>query len=207
MDTPSAPEKIIRPTFQRPDHHTGHNRFCQIFRDHWYLWFDLRMENEVPADQRANVTNIVQRMMLCRDPEGGYARYICPGCGFEHRVPFSCKTRFCPSCGKVHVDNWVNNITKNILEVPHLHITLTIPDSLRPFFLKDRRLLKELFRIGVQALQEVISNLYPGMRIGIVYTIHTFGRDLVFKPHVHLVTPAPTAGAVSLKVVSSMVNG
>jgi len=187
MDTPYTPEKIVRPTFQRPDHPTGHNRFCQIFRDHWYLWCDLRMENEVPADQRANVTNIVQRMMLCRDPEGGYARYICPGCGFEHRVPFSCKTRFCPSCGKVHVDNWVNNIAKDTPKVPHLHITLTIPDSLRPFFLKDRRLLKELFRIGVQALQKVISDLYPGMRIGIIYTIHTFGRDLVFKPHVHLV--------------------
>jgi hypothetical protein len=145
------------------------------------------MENEVPADQRANVTNIVQRMMLCRDPEGGYARYICPGCGYEHRVPFSCKTRFCASCGKVHVDHWVNNITKDILDVPHLHITLTTDDSLRPFFRRERRLLNELLRIGSQAVLEVIQDLYPGIRIGIVYTIHTFGRDLGFKPHVHLV--------------------
>jgi len=29
------------------------------------------MENEAPVDQRANITNIVQRMMLCRDPERG----------------------------------------------------------------------------------------------------------------------------------------
>ena len=187
MDPPYSPEKLVLSTFQHPDHPTGHNWFCQIFRDHWFRWCDLRMENEVPTDQRANVTNIVQRMMLCRDPEGGYARYICPGCGFEHRVPFSCKTRFCPSCGKVHVDNWVNNITKDILEVPHLHITLTTADSLRPFFLKDRSLLKELLLMGTQAVLEVVQSIHPGIRIGIVYTIHTFGRDLVFKPHVHLV--------------------
>jgi hypothetical protein len=73
---------------------------------------------------------------------------------------------------------------------------------------KDRRLLKELFRIGAQFR---CRKLYPtsirGMRIRIVYTIHTFGRDLVFTPHAPLVTPAPTAGAVSQHVVSSMVNG
>ena len=59
-------------------------------------------------------------MMLCRDPEGGYARWICPGCQYVHRVPFSCKTRFCPSCGKVHVDNWVNDFAKDMLDVPHI---------------------------------------------------------------------------------------
>ena len=126
-------------------------------------------------------------MMLCRDPEGGYARWICPGCQYEHRVPFSCKTRFCPSCGKVRVDNWVTNITKDMLEVPHLHITLTTDDSFRPFFRRDSRLLKELLRVGAQAVQEVLSDPYPGMQIGLVYTVHTFGRDLGYKPHVHLV--------------------
>ena len=85
MDIPYSPEKIVLSTFQHPDHPTGHNRSCQIFRDHLFRWCDLRMENEVLTDQRTNVTSIVIRMMLCRDPEGVYARYICPGCGFEHR--------------------------------------------------------------------------------------------------------------------------
>ena len=65
---------------------------------------DLRLANEVPFDQQAYVRGIIRRMMLCLDPEGGYARWICPSCQYELRVPFSCKTRFCPSCGKVKVD-------------------------------------------------------------------------------------------------------
>jgi hypothetical protein len=145
------------------------------------------MENEVPADERAYVNKIVLRLMLCRDSEGGYARYICPGCQYEHCIPFSCKTSFCPSCGKVKVDNWVNDIIKDILEVPHLHITLTTDDSFRPFFRRESRFLDELLRVGAQAVQELVSEIYPGMRIGLVYTVYTGGRDQVYKPHAHLV--------------------
>ena len=103
--------------------------------------------------------------MLCRDPEGGYARYLCPGCQYEHRVPFSCKTRFCPSCGKIHVDNWVNDIAKNMLEVPHLHITLTTDNLLRPFFYADRLLLKLLLQFAAQAVREILEDLYPDVHI------------------------------------------
>ena len=36
----------------------------------------------------------VERMLLCRDPNAGYARHVCPGCGYDRRVPSSCKPRF-----------------------------------------------------------------------------------------------------------------
>lgn len=126
-------------------------------------------------------------MLLCRDPNAGYARYVCPGCEYDLRVPFSCKTRFCPSCGKVRVDNWVNDVACDLLEVLHLHITLTIDDLLWPFFHANRSLLKILLPTAAQAIRELVADLYPGVRIGLIYTIHTFGRDLGFKPHVHLV--------------------
>jgi hypothetical protein len=125
--------------------------------------------------------------MSCRDPNAGYARYVCPGCQYEHCVPFSCKTRFCPSCGKVRVDNWVNDIVRDLLEVPHLHITLTTDDLLWPCFLDDRSRLKILLHTAAQVVRELVDELYPGVRIGMIYTIHTYGRDLGFKPHVHLV--------------------
>lgn len=76
------------------------------------MWCDQRLEDEIPASQHAYVQNIVERLMLCRNPDNGYACYVCPTCRHELRVPFSCKTCFCPSCGKVRVDNWVAHITK-----------------------------------------------------------------------------------------------
>ncbi len=104
--------------FQSPSHY-GSDRFRQIFIDHWSDWFDLH-QLDLPADQRANVCETVQRMMGCRNPECGFARYVCPGCGAERLVPFSCKTRFCPSCGKVRVDRWTSAIAQDLLDVPHL---------------------------------------------------------------------------------------
>ena len=104
------------PSWRNPDHPTAHDRFRHIFRDHWLTWCDLRLEVEVPPDQRAYVRKTVERMILCRDPSAGYARYVCPGCGFDRCVPFSCKTRFCPSCGKVKVDNWVNDIARDLFD-------------------------------------------------------------------------------------------
>ena len=58
---------------------------------------------------------------------------------------------------------------------------------MRPFFRADRSLLKVLLKTAAQAVRELVDELYPGVRGGLVYTVHTFGRDLGFKPHVHLV--------------------
>ncbi len=82
------------------------------------------------------------------------------------------------------------------VDVPHLHLTLTTDDGLRPFFYADRAPLNDLFQVAPQTVQAVLTALYPGVRVGMICTPHTFGRDLGSKPHVHLATPAPTAGAV-----------
>lgn len=56
-----------------------------------------------------------------------------------------------------------------------------------PFFHTDRSLLKVLLKTGAQAVRELVADLYPDVRIGPVYTVRTFGRDLGLKPRAHLV--------------------
>ena len=77
------------------------------FAQTWASWRDLRLKDKVLPNQGLHVREIVRRLILCRDPDGGHARHVCPGCAYDRRIPFSCKTCFCPSCGKVRVDNWV----------------------------------------------------------------------------------------------------
>jgi hypothetical protein len=96
----------------------------------------------------------------------------------------------------VRVDEWVNAITGDLLEGPHRPLTLTIDEALRPFFHAERALLNDLLQVAAQAVKGVLTDIYPGVRVGMLYVTHSFGRDLGFKPHVPLVTPAPTAGAV-----------
>jgi hypothetical protein len=108
---------------------------------------------------------------------------------FAPRVSTNCASPFLASPASVllGVDNWVAHITQDLLEVPHLHLTLTIDDALRPFFQADPLLLKDLLKVASQAVQELLADLYPDVRVGLIYTLHTFGRDLGYKPHVHLV--------------------
>ena len=63
----------------------GSDRFRQIFIDHWHRWLDLH-EEDIPADQRAYVRKTIQTMIGCRNPQSGYARYVCPGCALLKRI-------------------------------------------------------------------------------------------------------------------------
>jgi hypothetical protein len=68
---------------RRPGDPTSHDRFRQILLDNWHRWHDLRLKDAVPPDQRAYVDKIIQRLMLCHRPDGGFARYVCPDCEYE----------------------------------------------------------------------------------------------------------------------------
>jgi hypothetical protein len=68
-----------------------------------------------------------------------------------------------------------------------LHLTLTIAQKLHVYCDHDRYLLKVLLVVAADAVRKVIAKTYGDMKVGLSYTYHTFGRDLVFKPHVHLV--------------------
>ena len=58
------------------------------------------------------------------------------------------------------------------------------PGEVWPFFHHRRSLLKLLLKTTAQAIRELVDERYLGVRIGIVHTVHTGGRDPGFKPHV-----------------------
>ena len=64
-----------------------------------------------------------------------------------------------------------------------------VAQELRQTCHADRRLLDVMLKVAAEAVRQVVEDDHPGLRIGMIYTCHTFGRDLGFKPHVHLVIP------------------
>lgn len=71
--------------------------------------------------------------------------------------------------------------------MPHPHLTFTITKEMRSYFDRARSLLKLLLTIAADPVRQVIAVTYGNMQVGLVYTCHTFGRDLVFKPNIHLI--------------------
>jgi hypothetical protein len=126
----------------------------------------------------------VNKMLICGTKKMGYAVYVCTNCSQhpEKIVFFTCKSRFCTSCGKVYVDNWVKKMTTEILDKPHRHLVFTIPEQLRAKIYWDRDLLKVLSDIAAR----VVMGNTQDLTAGIITVVHTFGRNLSFNPHVHV---------------------
>lgn len=107
----------------------------------------------------------------------------------------ACKSRFCNRCGKVYIENWVNKQVERIIDVSHRHTVFTVPQELRGKIYWHRDLLKDLS----DGVAEVIQYWYrnkakeKGYEVGIITTVHTFGRDMSFNPHIHALV---TEGAI-----------
>lgn len=137
----------------------------------------------------------VRKVLACRTPVLGCHIYSCDSCGHVELVPHSCKSRFCPTCGKHATDVWSNEVLNRLLDVPYHHLILTIPWQLRRLILMNR---EDGLNLLCQAATESISQWakdVKAMRMGIVLVIHTFGSDLKWHPHIHLIV---TGGGLSL---------
>ncbi|TSC74128.1 MAG: transposase [Parcubacteria group bacterium Gr01-1014_48] len=166
----------------------------QILNDHWDAFVEDCERSGKPL--RSAILENVQKVRNCRDPlKRGYHPYQCPnGCGDERMIPHSCKSRFCSSCGKVATDNWMERMSADLLNVPYHHIVFTIPQELRNLFGWKRALLGVLFTAAKTTVLSICAEKY-GYIPGIVMVQHTFGSDLKFNPHIHLLI---TGGGLSL---------
>jgi hypothetical protein len=154
-----------------------------ILEDHWTGFLNIYSKKI-----RKNVKNEVEKVLRCKDTDYGYIELKCYSCNTTKKIGFTCKSRFCTSCGKVYTDNWINSMLGNLINVKHRHIVFTIPEELREFFGVDRQRLKILPKCAAKAVTSWMCALNKKEEFtpGIVTVIHTFGRDLKWNPHVHM---------------------
>ncbi|MGB5749600.1 MAG: transposase, partial [Desulfobacterales bacterium] len=80
----------------------------------------------------------------------------------------------------------------DLLPVNYLHMVFTIPDKLNPLFLYHQTdCYNILFRIVNQVMIDFAANpKFLDARIGYTAILHTWGQNLQYHPHLHLVVPA-----------------
>lgn len=165
-----------------------------IFKD---LWEPFCSQNS-NLNIRSIVFKEVHKFIGCGSKENGFSFYECNMCGNYLYVPFTCKSRFCPSCGVNSCLNLSDAMPSRCIDVKHRHITFTIPNSLWIYFKADRSLLDILFKSASYTIlswfknQSKLEQFVPG----IIATLHTFGRDLKWNTHIHMLV---TEGAIGKK--------
>ena len=161
------------------DKHTlkNNNILKNIFLDNWKNFYIAH------KNIRKVCFKTIDKFLNCGNPNNGFALYECPDCKNFLRVPFTCKSRFCPSCGVNKSLDYSKKLQNRCLNVSHRHIIWTIPDTLRNVFRKYRKALDLLFLASKITIFSIFKNK---LKPEIISTLHTFRRDLKWNPHVHI---------------------
>ena len=147
----------------------------------WWRYFKKH-----EAQIRTAVVDNVVRLLACGLQVMGYASHRCTNeaCTHRKKVCFSCKSRFCPTCGKKATDQWIATQRATLPRTRWQHITLTMPSALWELFRLNRRLLKLPSRPAAGTVKKTAAK--KGILPGIFTALHTFGRDLKWNVHIHL---------------------
>lgn len=162
----------------------GKHSIQKIFSIYWSDFYDEYKHRIIRPAIKINVEKVIG----CKDISKGFLFYNCPNCDNFHLTGLTCKSRFCPSCGKKYADARSTAISDKCIKVPHRHMVFTIPYELRKVMRVNRELIDCLFRAVDDTFKYIAYKMAPrkGYRFGFISTLHTFGRALNFVPHLHV---------------------
>lgn len=183
------------------------------------LWkhYDWFVEMDQAGKARSCVLDNVQKALLCNTSYLGYDSFECEQCGNWMIFNRKCHSRFCTSCGIKYQKKLAIQAECMCVDTPHRHIVFTIPENYRIFFRKDRTALNLLFVAARNTICKITNekiyrrekkkraftgkihndsdnyylyrNFREAMVFGMIASIHTFGRDLKWNPHIHALIP------------------
>jgi len=143
---------------------------------------------------RPSIVSSIVKLLSCKHTFRGYLEYHCsnPSCSHIKHILFTCKSKACSSCGKKATELWIHKQNQLLPDTLWQHITFTMPSELWDFFWYNRKLLNLIAKIAANCLQTPAKK--KKIILGILISIHTFGRNLKRNVHIHIST---TAGGLS----------
>lgn len=142
----------------------------------------------VPIQHR----RVLALLGACSTGDLGRVTWRCEGCGRSHQTPRSCGNRHCPECQSSRNETWLAKQSARRLDVPYFLLTFTLPAKLRPFVRSHQRVAyAAVFRAASGALEKIARDprFLGAARIGFAAVLHTWGRQMTYHPHLHVVVP------------------
>src|SRR6202030_2569780 len=141
---------------------------------------------------------VLLAIVRCRTAALGGHVDQCTSCGHRATISYnSCRNRHCPKCQTAARDRWIAARQKELLPTRYVHVVFTLPASLAPLTLQNKKFIYGLLlRASAATLLEVACDpRHLGAEIGFFSVLHTWNQKLGVHPHVHCVVPA---GGLSL---------
>ena len=103
----------------------------------------------------------------------------------------------CPNCQGNKAREWKRKALAQLLPCSYFMLTFTVPEALRGFIRSHpKECYRALLNSSLDALVKLAKDpkFVGSERIGATAVLHTWGRDLCWNPHVHVLVPG---GAIS----------
>ncbi len=141
--------------------------------------------DRMPAVHRKAMSDIT----ACRTPAMGGTTYHCPDCDHYHYSYHSCGNRNCNKCGNERAQQWLQQTGKLLLPVGHFMVTVTLPGELRQMARSRQKLFYGLLMSCAATSLQTLGwdTRFVGGRLAMMGVLHTWGRDLSYHPHVHII--------------------
>lgn len=135
------------------------------------------------SETRSAVRKNFRKILACRTPALGAEVYA--SAAGERRFYHTCKSRCCPSCGYRATLLWQEDQKAILPEIRYAGIVFTMPRPLWHIFRQNRHLLHDLPVLGAGVIRQWVAIRF-GVCPMILVMPHTFGGDLKFNSHLHI---------------------
>ena len=140
----------------------------------------------------AHTLRCLDAIQKCRTPYMGGHVEACNSCGEVRTAYNSCCNRHCPQCGAIEKEKWIMAREADLLPVKYFHVVFTVPDKLNEMFLHHKALMYNLLFTTVWDVMKGFggNDRWAGGKMGMTAILHTWGQNLRYHPHLHLIVPA-----------------
>jgi len=149
----------------------------------------IAQNSHLPLQHKKTIDAIIN----CRSGSYGVAVYRCNGCGKKHLINRSWGNRHCPQCQYHKSRRWLDAQLERRLPGGHFLLTFTVPEQLRPFCRSHQdAAYSAMFKASSCSIKKLaIDPRYIGADLpGFTTVLHTWGRQMQYHPHLHLIVPA-----------------
>ncbi len=128
----------------------------------------------------------------CQTEALGGRRYQCNDCGKDFWHYHGCRNRSCPKCHGPQIERWLAARQAEVLPCGYFHIVVTVPEELRPIFLKNQKIMYGLLlRTAADEIRRLCFDAkHLGAEPAMLGVLHTWTGQLGHHPHVHFLISA-----------------
>lgn len=172
---------------------------AKIIEDNWDNFYSDH--KQLVDYYRSNAPKEFEKIINCYNKNLGCSIYQCPECGDFIFVGNTCKSRACTSCGYKYKLDRVESILDTAYNCKHRQIVFTIPKEFRKYFFYPLNRIDIIFEAVKLTIYSILNISYKKKKSkkkkkaykslkkflpGFFAFLHTFGRDLKFNPHIHI---------------------